>query len=80
MALCISVRQTNYSRATTLPRYGTRLSPNLAFLVRGASHYIRVCRTLEFGLTPNEGQHVTTAYPELPEDTWVLLSWRRSYT
>jgi hypothetical protein len=23
MALCISVRQTNYSRATTLPRYGT---------------------------------------------------------
>jgi hypothetical protein len=26
MALCISVRQTNYSRATTLPRYGTWLS------------------------------------------------------
>jgi hypothetical protein len=26
MALCISVCQTNYSRATTLPRYGTRPS------------------------------------------------------
>jgi hypothetical protein len=26
MALCISVRQTNYPRAATLPRYGTGLS------------------------------------------------------
>jgi hypothetical protein len=36
--------------------------------------------TLESGLTPNEGQHSTTAYPEPPEDTWVLPPWRRSYT
>jgi hypothetical protein len=35
--------------------------------------------TPESGLMPIEGQHITTAYPEPPEDTWVLPPWRRSY-
>jgi hypothetical protein len=35
--------------------------------------------TAESGLMPIEGQHIRTAYPEPPEDTWVLPQWRRSY-
>jgi hypothetical protein len=35
-ALCLSVRQTNLSRATTLPRYGTGLSPKFIYLSAGS--------------------------------------------
>jgi hypothetical protein len=38
-----------------------------------------VRNTPESGLTPIEGQHITMAYPEPPEDTWVLPPWRQSY-
>jgi hypothetical protein len=54
--------------------------------VRGVSYYIRVRGarkvvrdTPESGLTPIEGQYITTAYPEPPEDTWVCPPWHRSY-
>jgi hypothetical protein len=35
-ALCISVRQTNLTRATTLPKYGTGLSPKFICLSAGS--------------------------------------------
>jgi hypothetical protein len=38
MALCISVCQTNYPRATTLPRYGT--GPSLKFICFSAGSLI----------------------------------------
>jgi hypothetical protein len=54
--------------------------------VRGVSYYIRVrgaqkvvCDTPESESMPIEGQYITTAYPEPPEDTCVLPPWRRSY-
>jgi hypothetical protein len=54
--------------------------------VQGVSYYIRVHGarkvvrdTPESELMPIEGQYITTAYPELPEDNWVLPPWRRSY-
>jgi hypothetical protein len=61
---------------------------DLGFLVRIRKNFFdllccktfQVRDTLESGLTPNEGQHSTTAYPEPPKDTWVLPPWRRSYT
>jgi hypothetical protein len=41
-ALCISVRQTNLSRATTLPCYGTGPSPKLNCVSAGSLvYYIR---------------------------------------
>jgi hypothetical protein len=58
MALCISVRQTNLSHATTLSWYGTGLARSLFALVREASHYIRVCRTPESGLSQVVGNSV----------------------
>jgi hypothetical protein len=77
MASCISVCQTDYFRATILPRYGTGLSLK-SVCFRAAS--LILYRTPESMLTPNEDQHSTTTYPELPKDTWVLPPWRRSYT
>jgi hypothetical protein len=65
---------------------GWGLVKSLSALVRGVSYYIRVRGaqkvvrdTQESGLTPIGGQYITTAYPKPPEDTWVLLPWRRSY-
>jgi hypothetical protein len=51
VALCIIVRQTNYSRATTLPRYG--MGPSLKFVCfsAGSLNYIRVRGTLKIWYT-----------------------------
>jgi hypothetical protein len=74
----MSVRQTNLSRATTLPLYGMGLSLKFIYVSVGSRWVVR--NTPESGLTPNAGQHSTMTYLESPEDTWVLPPWRRSYT
>jgi hypothetical protein len=54
--LCSHSKQ--LTRATTLPRYGTGLSPKFICFSVGASYYIRVCRTLESGLSQMVGNSV----------------------
>jgi hypothetical protein len=44
--------------ATTLPRYGMGLSLKFICFSAGASYYIRVCRTLESGLSQVVGNSV----------------------
>jgi hypothetical protein len=65
---------------------GWGLAQSLFALVRGASYYIRVRGTSEFGarypgiwVGPGHGATHITTYPELPKDTWVLPPWLRSY-
>jgi hypothetical protein len=51
---------------------GRGLVRSLSALVRGASHYIRVCRTPESGLSQEVGNNVASP-PKATrqEDTWV---------
>jgi hypothetical protein len=57
-ALCISVRQTNYPVQPHYPGMGWGLVQSLSILVRGASYYIRVCMTPEFGLSQVVGNSI----------------------
>jgi hypothetical protein len=45
-----------FTRTTTLHRYGTGPSSKFICFSAGASHYIRVCRTPESGLLQEYGQ------------------------
>jgi hypothetical protein len=57
------------------PGMGRGLVRSLSALVRGASHYIRVCRTPESGLSQVVGNSVVgPPKATLPEDTWVSPS------
>jgi hypothetical protein len=47
---------TRVTRATTLPGMGRGLVRSSSALLRGALHYIRVCRNLESGLSQDGGQ------------------------
>jgi hypothetical protein len=71
VALCISVRQTNYLCATTLPRYGMGLSSKFVcfsagslILYKGLWHLGKLVHaTLESELTPSMGQHISRHIP-----------------
>jgi hypothetical protein len=77
---CVCVRQTNYSRATTLPRYGT--GPSLKsvcfagslILYKGSCYLkIMVHATSESGLTPRMGQYISQHIPS----RWKTLGFSR---
>jgi hypothetical protein len=88
-ALCISVRQTNLSRATTLPWYGMGLSPKFvcfsadSLILYKGSWYIGSWCTYPGIQVVSRNVAIVNRDPSgfiWLEDTWVLPLWHWSYT
>jgi hypothetical protein len=62
-----------------ITRYGTGLVWSLFALVRGASQLYKGLQDPGIRVDAKRRSTHITAYPEPPEDTWVLPPWRRSY-
>jgi hypothetical protein len=62
-----------------ITQYGTSLVWSLFALVRGASQLYKGLQDPGIRVDAKRRSTHITAYPEPPEDTWVLPPWRRSY-